>query len=335
MSSNQQTPLFVQLLQFLFRLWVGFTSVIGTLAILGSVGIVLLIASLASSKGAGQTNFSTHTIKQGGADKVAIIDMTGPIVHQSESSGFSSSTMIESKRILAILQEIQDDETIQSVVLRINSPGGAVVPSDEIYLKLRELQQTKTVITHIEDMAASGGYYIAVGTEKIYANPASITGSIGVIAQLPNASELLQKIGVEFRTIQSGNLKDMGSFARDFTPEEVAVFQSVVDEAYEQFVQAVADGRKMDTETVKKLADGRIYTGKQALDLQLIDGLGTFENTLKIASEGLIDPTIVEYQDKGFFETVFGSKLKPFSLGVENIIPTHKFGVYYLFESGI
>jgi protease-4 len=183
-------------------------------------------------------------------------------------------TIAGSERVNDWIQRMQRDESIRGVVVRIDSPGGGVAASQEIFRAVRRLAETKPVVASMGSVAASGGYYVACGADEIVANPGSITGSIGVKAQLPNVRELMDKMGVKQRTIVSGEFKDAGSPTEPLSREERRYFQALVDDLFEQFVRDVASGRGMEPGTVRSLADGRAYTGSQAKKLGLVDELG-------------------------------------------------------------
>lgn len=182
------------------------------------------------------------------------------------------------------LKRFAKDDSVKAIVVRINSPGGGVGPSQEIYEEIRKLKGKKPVVSSMGAVAASGGYYVACGSQKIYANPGTITGSIGVIMQFVNVKELIEKIGVKGLVVKSGELKDTGSPVRDMSPEERQYLQGVIDNVHAQFVRAVADGRGLDVEAVRKLADGRIFSGEQARALGLVDALGNQEDAVAEAA---------------------------------------------------
>jgi protease-4 len=186
----------------------------------------------------------------------------------------------ESRQAMEDIIRFKEDPSIKGVILRINSPGGAVGPTQEIYREVVKLKAKKKVFVSMGSVCASGGYYIAAAGEKVYANPSTITGSIGVIMQSVILEELLKKIGVKSNTIKAGELKDAGSPFREMTPEEKAYLDGIVRNIHEQFIKDVAAGRKMEFEKVKSLADGRIYTGLQAKDLGLVDSIGNFYDTV-------------------------------------------------------
>jgi protease IV len=186
----------------------------------------------------------------------------------------------ESRQTMEDVIRFKEDPTIKGVILRINSPGGSVGPTQEIYREVTKLKEKKKVFVSMGSVCASGGYYIAAAGEKVYANPSTITGSIGVIMQSVIFEELLKKIGMKSNTIKAGDLKDAGTPFREMTPAEKAYLNSVVGNIHEQFIRDVAAGRKMEFEKAKGLADGRIYTGLQAKELGLVDSIGNFYDTV-------------------------------------------------------
>jgi protease-4 len=201
-----------------------------------------------------------------GGERVGVVEIEGIIS--------------ESRQTMEDVIRFKEDPTIKGVILRINSPGGSVGPTQEIYREVTKLKEKKKVFVSMGSVCASGGYYIAAAGEKVYANPSTITGSIGVIMQSMILEELLKKIGVKSNTIKAGDLKDAGTPFREMTPEEKAYLDGIVKSIHEQFMKDVAAGRKMKFEQVKSLADGRIYTGLQAKELGLVDNIGNFYDTL-------------------------------------------------------
>ena len=234
-----------------------------------------------------------------------------------------NDVIITSEEIVRQLRKYQKNKLVKAIVLRVNSPGGGVAPSQEIYDEVRKTRDAgKPVVVSMSSVAASGGYYVALGASKIVANSGTITGSIGVISQFTNFSNLMKKIGIENTTIKSGKFKDSGSPFREMDEEDKAYFQSAIDDVYGQFVEAVAKERKLPIESVRAIADGRIYTGTQAYRLKLIDTLGTFQTAIRIAGVlGKIsgDPRIVkEHKPKPLFEQLMGSR---FYQKIENVTP--------------
>ncbi|MBM2828745.1 MAG: Multidrug transporter [Actinobacteria bacterium] len=174
---------------------------------------------------------------------------------------------------------------MKAIILRINSPGGGVGPSQEIYSEVRKLKGKKVVVASMGALAASGGYYIACAADKIFANPGTITGSIGVIMQFVSVKDLIEKIGLKGMVVKSGAFKDIGSPMREMKPEERKLLQEVIENVHLQFVGAVAEGRKMDRKKVMKIADGRIFSGEQAKALGLVDALGNLEDAVEEAGK--------------------------------------------------
>jgi protease-4 len=189
----------------------------------------------------------------------------------------------EADDLLKKVKRFADDDGIKAVVVRIDSPGGSVGPSQEIHDEIRKLAGRKTVVCSLGNLAASGGYYIAVACPRIVAAPGTLTGSIGVISQFVNVKGLAERFDVKLETVKSGKLKDAGNPFRDMTPEDRAYWQSLVDRVHGQFLAAVAEGRKLDPAEVRKIADGRVITGAEAKDLGLVDQLGNFYDAVELA----------------------------------------------------
>ena len=237
----------------------------------GVFGIVLLLALFASGA------YLSARLLLGGRvpgltkKRVAVLPVIGVI--NSE------------RRFVEDLNRFREDPSVKAFVLEIRSPGGAVGPSQAIYGELQRLRREddRPLIAWIGDVGASGGYYVALPADSIFALPGSITGSIGVIMQFPNAEELLRKVGVELEVVKSGRLKDIGSPARDLSEEERQVLQGLVDDVWNQFVEAVVLGRDLSRARVEELADGRVYSGESARDEGLVDRLGTLEDALDAA----------------------------------------------------
>jgi len=193
--------------------------------------------------------------------------------------------IVDSKDTIYEIKEYVKDPLIKAIVLRIDSPGGAVAPAQEIYEEIKKAVAKKKVIASMGSIAASGGYYIASPATKIIANPGTLTGSIGVIMEIPNIEGLMSKLGIKTEVVKSGEKKDMASVFRGIKKEERAILQKVLDNVHDQFITAVAEGRKMPYEDVKQLADGRIFTGEQALKVGLVDKLGNIEDAVQVAAD--------------------------------------------------
>lgn len=241
-------------------------------------------------------------------DKVAIIEVEGMIV--------SADKTIER------LQVAEEDASVKAVVLRIDSPGGGVGPSQEIHAEVVKLVQAKPVVVSMGSLCASGGYYIAAPASRIYANPGTITGSIGVIMEFTNIQELLDKVGLKNRVVKSGKHKDIGSPVRPMTAEDEAILQGLIDDVHSQFVEAVAAGRKLDVAIVKPLADGRIFTGRQAQASGLVDELGNLTSAIDAAAEmgGIVGEPKLLYplpDKKGFWQDMVGEVASQVRKGLE------------------
>ncbi|MDL2286582.1 signal peptide peptidase SppA, partial [Desulfococcaceae bacterium OttesenSCG-928-F15] len=209
--------------------------------------------------------------KEPEGEKIGVIEIAG--------------TIMDSRLFLEDIKKFREDDTIQAIVIRIDSPGGGVGPSQEIYAAIRRAGEKKPVIASLGSVAASGGYYAASATDGIMSNQGTITGSIGVILGYTNFGAIIEKIGLKPVVIKSGENKDMGSPVKDLTPEQEVILQTFVDRLHKQFVRDVAQGRGMKEEEVALLADGRIYSGEEALEIGLVDRIGNFEDALTWAAE--------------------------------------------------
>jgi protease-4 len=214
-----------------------------------------------------------------GGAKVAVVEVEGII-------GGDAARGLDSDGVIRVLGEYRDDPAVRAVVLRINSPGGVVAPTQEIFTAVRRLREAKKpVVASLGSVAASGGYYVAVAADRIYASPGTLTGSIGVVMQLANLEGLLKKVGVEYVVVKAGAYKDVGNMARAMTPEERRILQSLLDDVYDQFIGAVAEGRGLDPQAVRAFAEGRIYSGRQAQSLKMVDDLGGLEDAIEAAAK--------------------------------------------------
>ncbi len=201
----------------------------------------------------------------GFGDKIAVVDLEGVI--------------LQPKTVVEQLKKYGDDNSIKAIILHVNTPGGGVAASEEMYDAVKRIrdQKKKRIVASIETVGASGGYYVASATNKIFADRGSVVGSIGVIAQWVNYGDLLRWAKLKDITLKAGELKDAGNPAREMTPEEKAYFQEIIDQMHGQFIHAVAEGRKLKEDDVKAIANGRVWTGEQALGLKLIDQIGDFQ----------------------------------------------------------
>jgi len=264
------------------------------LAAIGAVFVALIVLSLLIAYFSGKSSIV-------GSDKVAVVNLEGVIADPSD--------------FIAELRDYGDRDDIKAVVVRINSPGGGVGPSQEIYSTIKKLRKKKTVVASMGAIAASGGFYAAMAADKVVANPGTITGSIGVIVEFMNAEELLSKIGVQGFVVKSGKFKDTGSPLRKMTPEERALIQDVINDVNGQFISAVAEGRGLKEEDVSKIADGRIFSGAQALKHGLVDSLGDLADAIDLSASlaGIKGRPQVIYPEKkvfGLWDAVFGESVK-------------------------
>jgi len=251
--------------------------------------------------------------------ELGIILVEGTIMHQSASGGFGGSNNGSSDRIIAAIRQAEKDG-VKGLLFKINSPGGTASASQAVYQEiLRARKESKLkVVAAMGDVAASGGYYIASAADKVYANPATLTGSIGVIAQFTKVQGLFDKVGLETTVIKSGAYKDIGSPYRPTTEAERQILQDLIEDTYQDFLTAVSEGRKLPLETVKKLADGRIYTGNQAHQHKLVDELGDYQRALldlqNMTQTGK-SPVIKNYSKPGIedFVNMLGTNIRSLS----------------------
>lgn len=248
-------------------------------------------------------------------EKVAVVRIEGPIM--------------DSKNAVDEIKGHIKDASIKAIILRVDSPGGAVGPSQEIYEEVKKATSKKKIVVSMGSIAASGGYYISAPATRIIANPGTLTGSIGVIMEIPNLEGLMNKIGVKTEVIKSGKHKDIASVFRKMGKEERVILQGVLDDVHEQFIKAVSDGRNIPFDKVKEIADGRIFTGRQALDAGLVDKLGTLEDAVGIAAKlaGIKgEPEIVSKKEKfSIIDILRGKFPKEFS----DVFPSLK--IKYIF----
>ncbi len=230
-------------------------------AIVGFFFLVVLSVSLALSLPGGES--------AGWGPGVGLVEVSGPIVSSEET--------------VKAIDRYRDNKSVKAIVLRVDSPGGGVAASQEIYQAIMKARQEKPVVCSLGEVAASGGYYIASACDTIVANPGSLTGSIGVIMEFLTAEELIKKVGLRFEVVKAGEVKDVGSFTRRMTPAERAMLQAMLDDVHLQFIEAVAEGRGMEPEAIVPYADGRVFTGRQAMAIGLVDTLGTLDDAISIA----------------------------------------------------
>jgi len=263
-----------------------------------------------------------------GGNKVAVISLSGPI--QSESSGFLfGGNVISPQLVRSQLERAKNDIGVKAIVLHVESPGGSAAASQEILNELERLE--KPIVVSMGDVVASGGYYISAKADKIVALPATLTGSIGVISEIPNLKGLFDKLGIEMEIFTGGKHKDMYAGLRELTPEEKVIMQEITDQIYDQFVQVVVEGRGLSEDKVRELATGQLYTGVQAKELGLVDELGGLNKAIDLAASlaGIEKPKVEYYKPAvpSLLSTLMGMGLQKLnsviqvqSLGAEGII---------------
>ena len=268
-----------------------FLAILAVLALF-VIGFSLLLMFLFS-----EAPVQTELVTYGSGEKIAVVEVTGIITGSAET--------------VRQLKEYREDKAIKAILLRIDSPGGGVVASQEIYDEVRKTRDAgKPVVVSMGSLAASGGYYIACGVTRLVANRGTLTGSIGVIAEFLQLRDALNKIGIDVTTIKSGRLKDAGSATRAMTAEDKKYFQELMDGIHRQFVDVVERERRFTHERVLELSDGRVFTGERAVESGLVDTIGTFEDAVIIAAilagiEG--EPSLVkERRHRFWWESMFG-----------------------------
>jgi protease-4 len=270
----------------------------------GVVALLALVVGACSLSILGLTGTDGGFSAAVGGEAVAVIHVNGVIA----GTGSVFDGIVTPQYFLDLLEQAEDDPAVKAILLRVDSPGGTVAASEELAQYVKEC--TKPVIVSVGDVGASGAYMLASQSDEIWAMPGSAVGSIGVIAEIPNVGKLLDKFGVEFQVITAGKYKDAGSPYRKLSADERALIQGSVDEAYEQFIDVVADGRKMPRSEVESLATGWAWSGESAKELGLVDELGTYRQALDAAAKrGGIkgDYDIITYEDE--FGGLLGSLL--------------------------
>lgn len=286
------------------------------LLVMGAALYIFFYRAGAQSGSAGSQTFSLN-------DKIGVIPVEGVIS--------------DSHEIAEALDEFGKDSSIIAVVLRIDSPGGGVAASQEIYDAVIELKKKKKVVASMGSVAASGGLLIACAADKIVANPGTITGSISAIMQFANLEELFKKIGVKSSVVKSGQYKDIGSPLREMTPEERMIIQELVDDIYNQFIEVIVENRKMTREQVVAIGDGRVFTGRKAKELGLVDHLGDMASAAKLAGElsgksGKHDLIYPRKKHPSVFDYVFESAANQFSRSLAEKAEKKWSGVSYLYH---
>lgn len=258
---------------------------------------------------AGTNELTETVIEDAGPSKIAVLSVDGTIQDTGESTSLLGSTGYNHSFFMDQLEQVRDDESVKGVLLYVNSPGGGVMESAQIRDKILQIQKERAIPFYVSmgSMAASGGYYISAPADKIFASKETLTGSIGVIMQGYDYSELMKKLGITDNTIKSGAHKDIMSATRPMTEDEKKIMQSMIDDSYNEFVQVVASGRDMPEEQVRKIADGRIYDGRQAKENGLIDEFGYQEDALAALKkdEKLSNASVIQYDAPTSFSSLF------------------------------
>jgi len=280
-----------------------FLGILGLLLFLG-LGMTLVFMLFVNSLGVDNETVS------GSGDRIAVVELKGEIVASDE--------------VVKQFKKYREDRSIRGILFRVDSPGGGVVASQEIYEEVKKTREHgKPVVVSMGALAASGGFYVSCGANTIVANPGTLTGSIGVISQFLRFDPLLTKIGIEPRTIKTGKYKDSGSPFRKMTKEDQAYFQSLMNDVQRQFVTVVERERGLKHRQVVRIADGRVFTGEQAVQMHLVDTIGTYEDAVSITAKlaGIRgEPSIVKERTRGLslFERVFGETKIPDFLGLNS-----------------
>ncbi|TWI56958.1 signal peptide peptidase SppA [Halalkalibacter nanhaiisediminis] len=257
----------------------------------------------------------TETVIETGQDitgSIAVLELNG-VIQDTGEVGLFQTGGYQHQMFLSQLDYAAEDPSVEGIIIRVNTPGGGVVESAEIYEKIinAQVEYEKPVFVSMGSMAASGGYYIAAPADMIVASPQTITGSIGVIMESINVAQLAENYGIEVNTIKSGPYKDIMSATREMTEEERAILQSLIDESYDEFVRIIAEGRQMSEEEVRTIADGRIYSGNQALELNLVDELGSLDDTIALMKEYVgADYNVVQYESGLGFPQFFSMSME-------------------------
>jgi protease-4 len=278
---------------------------------------VFSLVYLSLHAGSNESSFS------GFGDRIGVVDLDGVI--------------ISPQPVVGQLKKFGDDSSIKAIILHVNSPGGGVAASEEIYREVKRVrsEKKKQIVVSIETVGASGAYYIASASNKIYADQGSIVGSIGVIAEWVNYGDLLKWAKLKNIVLKTGEFKDTGNPARDLTPAEQAYMQSLIDNMFGQFVKAVADGRGMKFDDVKAIANGKVWTGEQALSMKLIDNVGDFEAVVKDTAKSVGisgEPTLVhpEKDRRTLLDLMLGD-VSQYLPSTEKVLEQHV-GFYYLWK---
>lgn len=289
------------------RFWRGLAMGIGSLVLFFVIFSFLGGIGLPSASGLGKAGITEEYVAGEGEDKVALIGLSGLILEEAGPAGpFSGGAVITPKKVRELLRKAEKDEAVKGVVLSINSPGGSAVASNRIWEVIIAFEKPTVVL--MGDTAASGGYFIASAADKIVADEATVTGSIGVIAEVFNLAGLYEKLGVEVEVFKKGEFKDILSPTRGRTEEEKEMLDELLSDAYDLFLRKVGEGRGLALDEVKKLAEGKIYSGKKAVEVGLVDELGNLDKAVEVVKDlaGIEEAKVFEYSKIGIWESLFG-----------------------------
>jgi protease-4 len=309
---------------------------------LGLVGLVVFAVVLILVATSGPTApalYDEEYVSGDGPDKVVVVPIEGVIAPADDTLGGVLPTSTP-EGLTDALRQAGSDPSVVAVVLEIDSPGGGVTASDEMHQSILDFEENtgEPVVVSMQDVTASGGYYISTAADRIVANKTTLTGSLGVIFEITNFAEAADKYGIKQVVIKSGKYKDMGSAFREMTPEERDIFQSIVDDLYAQFVDVISEGRDIPKDRVREIADGRVYSGLQAKKLGLIDSFGGLDEASAIAGNlaGTSDTTVVRYVQQPSFTDRLLARLAPEKPQAEQIMDAAGLNLepkpYYLYR---
>jgi protease-4 len=307
-----------------------------------AVGAVVVVLAVGATDGTtAPAVYEEEYVSGEGPQKIVVVPVEGTIASAESSVGGVQPTATP-EGLSDALRQVADDTSVVAVVLEINSPGGGVTASDEMHQSILDFKRNtdRPVVVSMGDTAASGGYYISTAADRIVANETTLTGSLGVIFQLTNFSEAADKYGISQVVIKSGKFKDIGNTFREMKPEEREVFQSLVDESYDEFVSVISEGRGLSEERVREIADGRIYSGSQAKELGLVDSFGGIDEAADIAGTlaEAQDTTVVRYVETPTFSEMLLARLAPRQPEVEQVMDAAGLNLepkpYYLYMPG-
>ncbi|MGG3625890.1 signal peptide peptidase SppA [Bacillus gobiensis] len=293
--------------------WIALAIALGVFLISAMMSLFMAIFEFSSSDLAADlgNEYTENVIEEGAVDsKIAVLEVNGTIQDTgSDGGGLLDSSGYNHRGFLKMLDQAKEDSSIKGILLRVNSPGGGVVESAELHKKLEEIkaETKKPIYVSMGTMAASGGYYISTSADKIFAAPDTMTGSLGVIMQGTNYAELADRFGIKFDTVKSGEYKDIMSPSKEMTKGDREILQKIVNNAYEGFVDVIENGRNLPEDQVKKIADGRIYDGRQAKDLNLVDELGYYEDAIaamKKDNKNLKGASVVGYEENASWQSL-------------------------------